>query len=155
MKTIIIILSVWLPLFSFAQKEICKEIHISHTYEDLFIHYIAPLRCEDIQKNGPIIITDSLIVQKICKLLENSVVDNDEIMPDVRFKIEFYYNNKSQILCFGQSGVGMYYLNKLYKYNPKLCSYIISIIEKSGAKKPQKAMHPSKYPPAKKIKNHD
>jgi hypothetical protein len=149
MKKILAILSLWLPLFTFAQKEFCEEIRITHTYEDLYIRYITPLSCEDGQKNGPIVINNKFTIRKICRLLKQSVPIKEGLMPDVRFKVEFYYKGRTDILCFGQSGGGMLYLNETYKYNSNLCGYLIALIEKSGALKPQEVLPPSKYPPSK------
>ncbi|MBW6534547.1 MAG: hypothetical protein K0B11_06030 [Mariniphaga sp.] len=142
MKSLIVLLFICISSTICAQKITVEKIQISHTYKDLYISYIAPLNCNDNQEFGPIIIVDSLIISEICELLNNSIQCNNYQIPDVRFKVEFFSNNEIYTLCFGQSGEGMIYLNKIYKYNKMLCKYLIKIIEESGAEKPKKIIPP-------------
>jgi len=130
-------------MFSSAQNGKCKKILITHSYEDLYISYIAPLDTCDKQKHGPITIADSSTINKITLLLKDSKESCKTQKPDVRFKLEFIFENKKETLCFGQSKESMFYSNKLYKYNSTLCSYIIELIEKSGAKKPRHVLPPT------------
>ena len=144
MKIIIAFFIICVPTLSIAQNRICKEIKITHTYEDLNISYIAPVGCDENQKHGPIIVTDSLVIAKIYNLLlKNKECQECRYEPDVRFKAEFVFDNRSHFLCFGESGdsvlyAGMSYSGKQYEYNTPLCSEIIDIIKKSGAKRPER-----------------
>ncbi len=142
MKKMSIILFVCLSVISCAQVNQVKEIHIFHTYEDLYVSYIAPSACNDSQEHGPIIITDSLKISEICKLLNKIEKCDVSQNPDVRFKVEFLSDKKMNTLCFGQPNERMIYSNNSYKYNTALCSYLINIVEKSGAEKPQKVLPP-------------
>lgn len=153
MKTLIALFFMCVPLVSLTQNRVCKEIKITHTYEDLYISYTAPKGCDENQRHGPIIVTDSLVIAKIYNLLlKNKECQECRFKPDVRFKVEFVFDNESYFLCFGESGEsisysGMSYAGKLYKYNTPLCSLIIDIIKKSGAKRPER------YKPPKLIKS--
>lgn len=139
-------LNVLLVIFSNSLAVIAQdkvlEVNICHSYEDLYISYTAPTSCCDILLHGPITIKDSLIISKLTMLLDNSICDPNEQEPNVRFKAIFHYSNRKETLCFGQESVGMLYNNNLFKYNKELCSLIIDVIEKSGAKKPQRVLSP-------------
>lgn len=130
--------------FSFAKNFQAKQINIFHSYDDLYISYIVRNYCDENLKYGPIIITDSLTIAKICGLLNKSIQCSNVLNPDVRFKVEFLYNNEVKSLCFGQSGEGMSFSNVLYKYNSQLCTFIIKIIESSGVERPKKLLPPQK-----------
>lgn len=138
----IILLSSTLVL-NLCQDKSCDKIQIFHSYEDLYITYIAPLNCDDNQKNGPIDVVDTDSINKIISLLKKSELSNSTYTPDVRFKVIFNHKNEQKILCFGQPGETMTYSDTIYKYNDELCSYIIKIIESTGASKPQKVQPPS------------
>jgi hypothetical protein len=136
MKTIVLLFFL-VPLLSIAQNRIVKEIRITHTAEDLYLSYIAPMGCDENQKHGPIIIADSLEIAKIyCLLLESEECLECSFEPDVRFKAEFVFDNKSFFLCFSDPKDIMSYSGKLYKYNTPLCSLIIDNITKTGVKLP-------------------
>lgn len=144
MRNIILLILVCITATTIsAQNKDVEKIEITHTYEDLYITYIAPLSCDDTQKHGPIVIKDSVKIAEICELFNNSKQGAKYQIPDVRCKIElFFKNNEISTLCFGQPKEGMVYSNKIFEYNDELCSYLIEIIKESGAKEPQRVMPP-------------
>lgn len=139
----LLLFSVFIPLFIICQDRNIDKIEIRHTYEDLYITYIAPLSCEDQQEHGPIVMTDSSELNAISDLLEGLKKDSISQTPDVRFKISIFNNNKVSYLCFGHNSEGIVFNNVTYKYNPELCNYLIKLIEKTGAKKPKRVTPPS------------
>lgn len=144
MKKILLFLFVFMNSFSFAKSFQARQIQIFHSYDDLYIRYIVPTYCDENLKYGPIIINDSLTISTICNMLNESIQCSNTLSPNVRFKVEFFINEEIKTLCFGQSGTGMIFSNISYKYNSQLCTYIIKIIESSGAKRPKKLLPPKK-----------
>lgn len=143
MKNILLLVFICISITTiYAQNRDVEKIHISHTYEDLYITYIAPLSCDDSQKHGPIVVKDSIMIAEICALLSSSKQCAKYQIPDVRFKIEIFFKDEIRTLCFGQPKEGMVYSNSIFQYNDTLCSYLIKIIKESGAKHPQKVMPP-------------
>ncbi len=84
------------------------------------------------------ILSDSLVIAKIYNLLQKSKECPECCFePDVRFKVEFVFDDESYFLCFSDPKDFMSYAGKLYKYNETLCALIINIIEKTGVKMPK------------------
>lgn len=138
MKTLIVFIFICVHLLSIAQNKNCREIKITHTAEDLYTLPTVPVGCDENQKHGPIIITDSLEIEKIYSLLLKSKECQEyRFEPDVRFKVEFVSDNESYFLCFSDPKDTMSFAGKLYKYNTPLCSLIIDIIKKTGVKLPK------------------
>nr|WP_320119525.1 hypothetical protein [uncultured Marinifilum sp.] len=123
-------------------QEKCKEIQIFHSYEHLYISYIAPMSCCDSLLHGPIIVKDSLVIKKLVALMDNSICDSNAQKPDVRFKVIFQYPSKKVTICFSEEVEGMIRDEVLLKYNNELCSSVIDIIEQTGAERPRRVLPP-------------
>ncbi|MFV0290477.1 MAG: hypothetical protein ACK5IJ_06200 [Mangrovibacterium sp.] len=113
------------------------EIHIFHSYDDFYISFIAPHSCEHDLNYGPIIVNDSVCLEKIISLLGSNIRYIDPKVIDVRFRVEFLYSEKKETLCFYDDSLPMIYKGESFMYNNELCSLIIDIIEKTGFKKPK------------------